>query len=104
MKKTREEILKEIGELDNLELLENISDSWEETLVNQDDLLKEKNDLEVKLNELQTNYDDLKLRYKERFFTNEEPPKDTNKSENLGLHQKTYIDCKNIFKEVTKNA
>lgn len=94
MKMTKEELLKKLSESDNVDLMEDIQDSWIETpSISENDF----NNLKAENEKLQNDYEDLKTRYKERFFDNTQtikPPV------NEGLHEEKIFKVENIFKEV----
>lgn len=95
MKLSKEELLKKLSEVDNVELMEDIQDSWIEIPeIKEEDYNNLKTENEI----LKKDYADLKERYKERFFDNNietiKPPI------NEGLHEEKIFKVENIFKEV----
>lgn len=98
MKLSKEELLKKLSESDNVELMEDIQDSWIEDTpkITEDDF----NNLKSENDKLKNDYEELKTKYKERFFERvvpEEKPKI-----NEGLHEEKIFRVDNIFEEVKK--
>lgn len=94
MKMTREELLRKLSESDNVDLMEDIKDSW----VDIEPDTTEIDNLKAENEKLQNEYNDLKTKYKERFFTDEPIKKE--KKEEIGLHEEEVFKIENIFKEV----
>lgn len=95
MKMSKEELLKKLSENDNVDLMEDIQDSWIEAPANYE---ADFNNLKEENQKLKNDYEDLKTRYKERFFENNN---DNNKPPiNEGLHEEKIFKVENIFKEV----
>lgn len=91
---SKEELLKKLSESDNVEIMEDIQDSWIEIPeIKEEDFNNLKTENEI----LKKDYDDLRQRYKERFFENTEPKK---METNEGLHEEKIFKVENIFKEV----
>lgn len=99
MKLTKEELLKKLSENDNVELMEDIQDSWiiEQPKFSEEDF----NNLKSENDKLKTDYEDLKNKYKERFFDKVET-KPNEPATNEGLHEEEIFRVDNIFKEVKK--
>lgn len=91
MKMSKEELKKKISEkiVDNddlqIELLEDIEDSFSETPESDN----------TELEELKTKYEDLKTKYKERFFKTEEK-KDEDEKTDDEMKEEDIIDIKDI--------
>lgn len=98
MKLSKEELLKKLSESDNVELMEDIQDSWivEEPTISEEDF----NSLKSENDKLKNDYEELKTKYKERFFEKVEPVQKPIINE--GLHEEEIFKVDNIFKEVNK--
>lgn len=96
---SKEEILKKLSELDNLELMEDLQDSWNETNSISEETY---NNLQKEKESLQKDYDDLKTKYKERFFEKVDNKIEPSNINTEGLHEEEILKVDNIFKEVEK--
>lgn len=98
MKLTKEELLKKLSENDNVELMEDIQDSWiiEQPKFSEEDF----NSLKSENDKLKTDYEELKIKYKERFFDKVDNSTNLESATNEGLHEEKIYKVENIFKEV----
>lgn len=100
MKYSKEDLLKKLSESDNVELMEDIQDSWIEDTpkITEDDF----NNLKSENDKLKNDYEELKTKYKERFFEKVVP--EVKPKINEGLHEEEIFKVDNIFEEVKKNG
>lgn len=90
MKLSKEELIKkindyEIGDDIKIELLEDVSDSFEAPEIDNSEL-----------EELKIKYEELKEKYKARFLEGEEKDEEKDEDENEGLEEEEIIDVKEI--------